>query len=81
LARIKWSRLGECRFASAQANAVRELLAELALEPGPRDGLSTDWAAAGTTPEDAYAKGLAGLRQALGEGGIEWDALARQVGS
>ena len=81
LQRVKWSRLGESRFASAQLNALRELLTELALEPGPRDALPTDWGAAGTTPEATYAKGLATLRAALGEDGIDWDALTRQVGA
>jgi hypothetical protein len=81
LQRVKWSRLGESRFASAQASALRELLTELALEPGLRDGISTDWAAAGTTPEEAYTKGLAALREAVGEEGIEWDALTKQAGS
>jgi len=80
LRRVKWSRLGESRFATAQGDALRQLLVELALEPGLRDGLVTDWSAAGTTPEAAYAKGLAALRQAVGEEGIEWDALTQQVG-
>jgi hypothetical protein len=80
LRRVKWSRLGESRFASAQASALRELLVELALEPGPRAELTTDWTTAGSTPEDAYAKGLAALRGAVGEEGIEWDALTEQVG-
>lgn len=78
--RVKWSRLGESRFASAQASALRELLVELALEPAPRDALATDWAAAATTPEQAYAQGLAALRQALGEEGIEWEAMTQQAG-
>jgi len=81
LQRVKWSRLSESRFASVQVNALRELLTELALEPGPREALPTDWNAVGTTSEATYAKGLAMLRQALGEDGIEWDALTRQVGS
>jgi hypothetical protein len=81
LRRVKWSALGENRFASAQVSALRELLVELALEPGARDGLATDWSAAGTTAEAAYAKGLAALREALGEAGIEWDALTQQVGT
>lgn len=80
LQRVKWSRLDESRFASAQRSAVRELLVELALEPGLRAELTTDWTTAGSTPEDAYAKGLAALRGALGEEGIEWDALTEQVG-
>lgn len=81
LRRVQWSRLGESRFASAQTSAVQQLLFELALAPGLRDGLDTDWAAAGTTPEAATSQGLAALRQALGEEGIEWDALGKQVGS
>lgn len=75
--RVKWSRLGESRFAMAQANALRELLAELALAPEPRAALTSD----GTTPEAAQAQGLAALREALGEKDIEWDALTKQVGS
>lgn len=81
LRRVEWSRLGESRFASAQTSAVQQLLFELALTPGLRDGLDTDWAAAGTTPEAAIGQGLAALRQALGDEGIEWDALGKQVGS
>ncbi len=77
--RVKWSRLDESRYARAQVRALQELLVELALAPGPRDALLTDWGSAGTTPEEAYAKGLAALRQAVGEEGVEWDAVAKQV--
>lgn len=80
LQRVKWSRLAESRFAAVQVNALRELLVELALEPGPRDALLADVDAAGTTPEAAYATGLAALRTAVGDEGIEWDALTQQVG-
>ena len=81
LRRVQWSRLGESRFASAQTSAVQQLLFELALAPGLRDGLDTDWATTDTTPEAALAQGLAALREALGEDGIEWDALGKQVGA
>lgn len=75
--RVEWSRLGESRFAEPLVSAMRALLEELAFEPGLRDGLNTEWA--GRTPEEAYAKGLAVLREALGEDGIDWVAITQQV--
>jgi hypothetical protein len=81
LARVKWSRLAENRFANAQVQAMQGLLVELALEPSVSAGLDTDWDQAGMTPEDAHTKGLAVLREALGEDGIDWPALTQQVGS
>lgn len=81
LQRVGWSQLAESRFAAVQVNALRELFVELALEPAPRDALVADADAAGTTPKAACAQGLAALRAAVGEKGIEWDALTQQVGS
>lgn len=75
--RVEWARVGESRFADTLVSAVRALLEELAFEPGLRDGLNTEWA--GRTPEEAYTKGLAVLREALGEDGIDWVALTQQV--
>jgi hypothetical protein len=81
LERVAWSRLSESRFAKAQVHAMQALLVELALEPGVRDGLDPDWTKASMTPDEAYAKGLAVLREALGEDGIDWAAMTQQVSS
>lgn len=73
--RVKWSRLPSSRFAKAQVQAMRGLLAELALAPGLGDGLAP------AADAQALASGLAALREGLGEEGIDWAALGEQVGS
>ncbi len=75
--RVQWRRMGESRFSEALVGAVRMLLEELAFEPGLRDGLDTNWS--GRTPEDAYTRGLAVLREALGEKDIDWATITQQV--
>jgi hypothetical protein len=78
--RVKWSQLPKTRFAGPLVSAMQELLVELALEPAPKDALTTtDWR--GLSPAEAYAKGQAALRAAVGDEGIEWDAFSQQVGT
>jgi hypothetical protein len=81
LQRVDWAQLPRSRFAAPLASAMQELLVELALEPGPRDALTTDWTTAGLAPADAYAKGQAALRTAVGDANVKWDAFTTQVGS
>lgn len=55
------------------------LLFELAVEPDPRDATHVDLKEAGLSPEEARAKGIEVLRQAVGADAADWDALAKYV--
>ncbi|MCH9688405.1 MAG: hypothetical protein K0V04_43645 [Deltaproteobacteria bacterium] len=79
LTRVSQSKLSTNRFSKAQAFSLEVLLFELAVEPDPRDATHVDLKEAGLSPEEARAKGIEVLRQAVGADAADWDALAKYV--
>lgn len=78
LRRIDWSSLAGNRFQKAHALALELLLVDLALEPSPADKPVVS-PKDGMSYEEARARGLEALRAAIGEDGVDWDALAREA--
>ncbi len=79
LKRIEWDGLADNRFRRAQALALELILLDLATQPEP--GASFEIETGDLSRKDALAKGMQALRELLGEEGVNWTALAKEVGA
>lgn len=79
LRRIDWGGLADNRFGRAHALTLELLLIDLAVEPPPASPLDADPGQADLSREDARSKGVAALREAIGDEGMDWAALAREA--
>jgi len=79
LKRIEWDGLVDNRFRRAQALALEMIVLDLAMQPEP--GASFEVQTGELSRKDALAKGIQALRELLGEDGVNWAALAKEVGA
>jgi hypothetical protein len=78
LRRLSAVELAGSRFEHAQRLALESLLFDLAAAP-ELGAPPTDPDAAGLDPAAARERGLAALREGIGDGGVDWDRLRAQV--